>query len=79
MECAMFKSPVSKLVAFFRKSRDAWKAKCLAAKRQSKRWATQARAVERSRTHWKQVARASRQEVRQLKRELKELKNAAGA
>ena len=75
----MFKSPVSKLLAFFRKSRDAWKAKCLAAKRQSKHWANQARAVQRSRAHWKQVARASRQQVRDLKRELKELKNTVGA
>ena len=42
MERTMFKSPLRKLVRFFQKSRDGWKAKCQKAKTLNKRLATQA-------------------------------------
>ena len=73
----MFKSPVSKLLKFFRASRDGWKAKCQEAKRQNKKLVNQTRAVEKSREHWKQVAQTAQQEARRLQREVEELKSTA--
>ena len=75
MECAVFKSPLSKLVAFFRTSRNKWKGKCQAAKQENKRLANQTRAVEKSREQWKQKARAAQERVRRLERELEEQKS----
>jgi len=74
----MFQSPITKLVTFFRKSRDGWKAKCQQAKRQNKLLGNQVRAVEKSREHWKETAREARRRVRELERELEDLKCAAG-
>jgi lipopolysaccharide export system protein LptC len=79
MECSEFKSPVLKLLKFFRGSRDRWKAKCQQTKYDRKKVANQVRAVERSRERWKQKARAAEQRSRQLERELEELKTAVGA
>lgn len=73
----MFKSPVAKLVKFFERSRDGWKAKCQAAKLLSKRRATQVRAVERSREGWRAKATAAQREIRQLQQELQALKGTA--
>jgi hypothetical protein len=73
----MFKSPVAKLVKFFERSRDGWKAKCQTAKSRSKHWATQARAVERSRDAWRVKAESAVRELRQLKQELEALKSTA--
>jgi hypothetical protein len=71
----MFKSPVSKLAKFFRRSRDGWKAKYQQAKRRNKKLANQTRAVEKSRAHWKEVAQRAARQVRALERELEELKS----
>jgi len=73
----MFRSPVSKLMKFFRKSRDRWKAKCQEAKRANKLLANQTRAVEKSRERWKEAARAAQRQLRELEREVEELKSAA--
>jgi mannitol-1-phosphate/altronate dehydrogenase len=75
----MYKSPVSKLLTFFPQSRDRWKAKCQEAKRERKLMANQVRAVEKSRDHWKQVAKEARQLVAQYQRELQELKQHTAA
>ena len=75
MECAVFKSPLSKLVSFFRKSRDKWKAKCQTAKQENKLLANQTRAVEKSREKWMQVARKAQERVRRLELELAAQKN----
>ena len=64
----MFKSPLQKLVKFFRKSRDGWKAKCQEAKTLNKRLATQVRAVEKSRAAWRQKAEAAERELRDRKK-----------
>jgi hypothetical protein len=77
MDCMTFKSPVGKLVKFFRRSRDGWKAKCQEAKRTNKKLANQTRAVEKSREQWKEIAQTAQQQVRQLKRELEALKSTA--
>jgi hypothetical protein len=71
----MYKSPVSKLLTFFPKSRDRWKAKCQQAKRANKKLANQVRAVEKSREHWKQATQEARQLAAQYQRELEALKN----
>lgn len=74
MECT-FKSPMPKLVAFFRRSRDQWKEKCQAAKLQNKKLANQTRAVEKSRERWKQKAQEADERVRRLERQLEEQKH----
>jgi predicted nucleic acid-binding Zn-ribbon protein len=71
----MFKSPISKLLKFFPRSRDRWKAKCQQAKRDNKKLANQVRAVEKSREHWKQLAQDSQRRSAQYQQELEELKS----
>lgn len=75
----MFKSPIPKLLKFFLRSRDRWKAKCQEAKRDNKKLANQVRAVEKSRNHWKQIANEAQQALAQSQRECEELKNHAAA
>jgi len=77
MESDELRSPVRKLVRFFRSSRDGWKSKYQEAKRTIKRLVNQVRAVEKSREHWKQVAKAEGRRVRGLERELEAIKNLA--
>ena len=75
----MYKSPVSKLMTFFPKSRDRWKAKCQQAKREKKLLANQVRAVEKSRDHWKEAAKEARQLAARYQGELEKLKQHAAA
>lgn len=70
----MFLSPPSKLVKFFLKSRDGWKAKCQSAIERNKLLGNQVRAVEKSREHWRRVAEEAQQQQRKLERELEDLK-----
>jgi hypothetical protein len=70
-----FKSPSRKLVAFFRRSRDGWKAKYMNVRKELKKASNQVRAVEKSRAHWKEVARQERARSRELAREMEELKS----
>lgn len=74
-----FKSPKSKVIQFLLESRDRWKEKVRAAKHEWKKARTQARAVEKSRKHWKDVARQERRRARELERELEGLKSCAAA
>ncbi len=48
-----FLSPLTKLVSFFRKSRDKWKEKCKAAKRQNKSLKVCLDKMKQSRDRWK--------------------------
>ena len=68
---AKLKSPVKKLVVFFQLSRDKWKAKYLAKRDQAILLANQVRAVEKSRQQWRTIAQEARQEVKELKQQLK--------
>jgi hypothetical protein len=61
-----FKSPAAKLIEFFRRSRDGWKAKHQAVKQENKKLANQVRAVEKSREQWRQTARSAQQHIREL-------------
>lgn len=62
-----FKSPLKKLVAFFEKSRDNWKAKYFAKRDQAILLANQVRAVEKSRESWRSIAREAQRELDELK------------
>ena len=53
-----FLTPIKKLVAFFQRSRDQWKAKCKAAKRQNKSLRICLAKMKESRDRWKAVARS---------------------
>jgi chromosome segregation ATPase len=64
-----YKSPQRKLVKFFEKSRDGWKAKCHEAKRTVKRLKNRIRFLEQSKEQWKERARDLERELQRLKEE----------
>jgi hypothetical protein len=70
-----YRSPRHKLLGFFEKSRDGWKAKCLAAKRKAKALANNVAALQKSRERWKVLARQHRNEVKRLREELEQIKS----
>ena len=70
-----YSSPAHKLIKFFRSSRDNWKTKHQQVKKELKLAQNQARAVEKSRSRWRQDAEAARAEVARLQSELEEVKN----
>lgn len=74
VENTTYRSPVGKLLAFFKKSRDGWKRKCQEAKKVAKRLFNHIVKLKQSRNQWKARARQYRAEVQQLQRELAEVK-----
>lgn len=64
------KSPLKKLVSFFRKSRDGWKAKHLATKYENIVLANKVRSVEKSRLKWKDKAQLAEKAAKEAKEEL---------
>jgi hypothetical protein len=56
-----FRSPLAKLVNFFQRSRDKWKEKCKAAKRQNKSLKLCLAKMKESRDRWKTLAMASQE------------------
>lgn len=72
-----WKSPVRKLVAFFQKSRDGWKAKQQASKVSLKKEQNQVRAVEKSRANWRVRAEAAERLVASQAAEIAALKKKA--
>jgi len=68
-----YKSPRRKLVKFFEKSRNQWKAKCLGAKKQVKRLKNRIRFLEQSKAHWKNCAREFETELTAMKARQEEL------
>jgi len=69
-----WKSPLQKLAKFFERSRDRWKAKYFAKKEQYKLMGNQARAVEKSRAKWREMAELAQTQVRELQQELEQYK-----
>jgi hypothetical protein len=63
----IYKSPTRKLLHFFEKSRDQWKAKHRKSKANGKRLSNRVRFLEKSKEHWKQRAQELEQEVTRLK------------
>ena len=74
-----YKSPQRKLVRFFEKSRDQWKAKCQTAKATVKRLQNRVRFLERSKGEWKRRAQTLEQEVVQLRGQLEHMRSEAAA
>lgn len=70
-----FSSPMSKLVRFFERSRNRWKAKHKKLKDERKLLLNQTRAVEKSREGWRGRASSAEQRVKELERELSDLKS----
>jgi len=62
-EALPFRSPVSKLLRFFCRSRDQWKAKCKAAKRQNKSLKYCLAKMKESRDRWKAEVRSLRESL----------------
>ena len=58
-----YRSPISKLIRFFRQSRDNWKAKCKAAKRENKSLKTRLGKMRESRDRWKARAKGAAMEA----------------
>ncbi len=62
-----YKSPIKKLVRFFEKSRDQWKAKCLEAKATAKGLQHRIRYLEQSKVEWKTKAKELEKELARMK------------
>lgn len=70
-----FRSPVRVLAAFFQKSRDQWKQRCLDAKSDLKRFKVRVADVSKSRDAWREKAEASQSELHALQAQVQELQN----
>ena len=68
-----YKSPQRKLVKFFEKSRDSWKAKCREAKRTVKRLKNRIRFLQQSKDQWKDRVRGLESEIARLNAEKQSL------
>ena len=71
-----YRSPLRKLMQFFRRSRDGWKRKLQEARVLVKRLSNRVRKLESSRKRWKGLAKQGQQELRRLRSELEAAKNA---
>ena len=71
-----YRSPLAKLVTFFRRSRDRWKAKHHGLKRELQRERNQRWAVEKSRQQRRERAEQTEREKAALERELAAVKSA---
>lgn len=63
----IYKSPRRKLVKFFEKSRDQWKAKCLEAKKGVKRLNNRIRFLGKSKEQWKSRVKELEEELAQFR------------
>lgn len=79
MEGKTYRSPWRKLLRFFERSRDNWKRKCLEAKVTVKRLSNRVRQLETSRNLWKERAKQSEEQLRQIREEWEASKNASAA
>jgi hypothetical protein len=62
-EALPFRSPISKLLRFFHRSRDKWKAKCQVAKRKNKSLKYCLAKMKESRDRWKAEVRSLRKSL----------------
>jgi len=70
-QAKQYRSPQRKLVRFFAKSRNQWKAKCLDAKTTMKRLQNRVRFLERSKDRWKRRSTELEAELGTLKADLR--------
>jgi predicted nucleic acid-binding Zn-ribbon protein len=61
-----YKTPLKKLVQFFKESRDNWKAKYKKIKKENKRLEHKVRTLLKSRKKWKKEALELRKQIKQL-------------
>jgi hypothetical protein len=69
-----YRSPQTKLLRFFERSRNGWKRKCREAKDDVKRLSNNVADLKRSRGRWKALAKQHADEIAQLRQELDEVK-----
>jgi hypothetical protein len=62
-EALPYRSPISKLLRFFRRSRDKWKAKCKEAKRENRSLKYRLAVMTESRNRWKAEVRQMRESL----------------
>ena len=74
-----YTSPPRKLIRFFHKSRDQWKAKCQRAKATVKRMENRVRFLETSKEDWKSKVKALEAENAQLKAQVLQMSLHQGA
>ena len=74
-----FRSPVRVLAAFFQKSRDQWKQRCLDAKSDLKRFKVRVADVSKSRDAWREKAEAKQRELESLQSQVQQLQNELSA
>ena len=75
VEGTTYRSPLKKLVRFFRRSRDGWKRKCQEAKRKLKSFDVRLRVLRQNRDRWKELARQQQAELGRLREELEAVKS----
>ena len=73
-EAKTYSSPIYKLIAFFRNSRDRWKAKAKDRNVRIKRLGNRVAGLIESRGKWKEKAKAQQTEIARLTQELEQQK-----
>lgn len=69
-----YRSPLRKLIQFFKSSRDKWKAKYAELRKKYRVMENKVRAVTKSREQWRQIAEQAQEAARCLREELENLK-----
>jgi hypothetical protein len=69
-----YRSPLKKLVRFFRKSRDTWRERNHESKRRLKSFDTRLRVMRKDRDRWKAFAQQQEAELERLRQELEAVK-----
>jgi septal ring factor EnvC (AmiA/AmiB activator) len=72
-----YKSPTYKLLSFFPKSRDKWKAKCMEAKRENRSLKYCLAKMTEKRDRWKAKARELEKQIRDLEKQIANVSEAA--
>ena len=70
-----YKSPLRKLVQFFEKSRDTWKAKSLANKKENRQLKKKLQTLETSKKRWKDETINLRKQLKNLKQTAETIEN----
>jgi hypothetical protein len=68
-----YKSPVSKLSAFFKRSRDKWKVKCLELRKKEKYFINKVKFLELSRSKWKEAYDKTSSSLKSKELEIKKM------
>jgi len=70
-----FGSPMRVLAAFFQKSRDKWKQRCMDAKKELKRFKVRVHDVSKSRDAWREQAKSKQRELESLQSQVQQLEH----